>query len=387
MISQRVRRVTSAIAAAAVVLSAAIAPGVVVAASGLSLTTDYPIVTVRPESRTSLNLAVETDAPARINLEVSGVPDGWTASLHGGGFVIGGVQTDGSEPTDVRLDVDVPAGATGRHRIVVAAFDASSRVELPIDITVEENAGGEIRLSTDFNALRGAADSTFTFNLNISNGKEEDLTYSATGQGPVGWSVEAKPTGQSQAVSGTVQAGGTAGINVTVEAPDSAAAGTYDLLVIATVGGEQIEQPLQVEITGSYSLDLTTPTQVLSAHGPSGSVTEQVFTLVNDGTAPVTGVQMTASPPTNWKVEFEPATIDSIPPNTPVTVTARITPAGDAIAGDYSLTVRANGEEADADTELRFTVEASILGAVIGGVLIVAAVGGLLWVFRRYGRR
>ena len=387
MISQRVRRATSAIAAAAVVLSAAIAPGVAVAAAGLSLTTDYPIVTVRPESRTSLNLAVETDAPARINLEVSGVPDGWTASLHGGGFVIGGVQTDGSEPTAARLDVDVPAGATGTHRLVVAAFDATSRVELPIDVTVEANAGGEIRLSTDFNALRGAADSTFTFNLNISNGKEEDLTYSATGQGPVGWSVEAKPTGQSQAVSGTVQAGGTAGINVTVEAPDSAAAGTYDLLVVATVGGEQIEQPLQVEITGSYSLDLTTPTQVLSARGPSGGVTEQVFTLINDGTAPVTGVQMTASPPTNWKVEFEPATIDSIPPNTPVTVTARITPAGDAIAGDYSLTVRANGEEADADTELRFTVEASILGAVIGGVLIIAAVGGLLWVFRRYGRR
>ena len=36
---------------------------------------------------------------------------------------------------------------------------------------------------------------------------------------------------------------------------------------------------------------------------------------------------------------------------------------------------------------IRFTVEAGILGAVIGGVLIIAAFGGLWWVFRRYGRR
>lgn len=387
MISQRVRHATSSIVAIAMIASLATAPRVAVAAAGLSLTTDYPIVTVRPESRTSLNLDVETAAPARIDLEVTGVPEGWTVSLHGGGFVIGGVQTNGSDTTDVRLDVDVPADARGSHRIVVAAFDASSRVELPIEVTVEAGAGGEVRLSTDFNALRGAADATFTFNLNISNEREEDLTYSATGQGPVGWLVEAKPTGQSQAVSGTVQAGGTAGITLTVNAPDGQAAGTYDVLVVATVGGEQIEQPLQVEITGSYSLALSTPNQVLSAHGPSGGVTEQVFTLTNTGTAPVTDVQMTASPPTNWKVEFEPATIDSIAPDRPISVTARITPAGDAIAGDYSLTVRANGEEADADTEIRYTVEASILGAVIGGALIVAAVGGLLWVFRRYGRR
>ncbi len=35
----------------------------------------------------------------------------------------------------------------------------------------------------------------------------------------------------------------------------------------------------------------------------------------------------------------------------------------------------------------RFTVETSLFGAVIGVVLIIVAIGGLLWVFRRYGRR
>ena len=169
--------------------------------------------------------------------------------------------------------------------------------------------------------------------------------------------------------------------------PDSTPAGTYPIQVVVTVGTEQLEQALEVEITGSYSLELSTPTQVLSARGPSGSVTEQTFTVRNTGTAPVSGVEITASPPDDWQVEFAPTTIESIAPDQTINVTARITPSGNAIAGDYELTVRANGEEADADTEVRFTVETSILGAVIGGLLIAGAIGGLFWVFRRYGRR
>jgi len=62
--------------------------------------------------------------------------------------------------------------------------------------------------------------------------------------------------------------------------------------------------------------------------------------------------------------------------------------AVNAIAGDYDLSFKANATEAANDSaDVRFTVETSILGAVIGAALIVAAVGGLYWVFRRYGRR
>ena len=61
--------------------------------------------------------------------------------------------------------------------------------------------------------------------------------------------------------------------------------------------------------------------------------------------------------------------------------------ARDAIAGDYNLNFRANAEEADGTAAVRFTVEASLLGALIGGALIIGAFVGLWWVFRRYGRR
>ena len=95
-----------------------VAPGVL-AAEGLTLTTPYPAITVSPGTKVSFELAVETSAPARVALSLSGAPASWNAQLHGGGFVVGAVETDGSKATEVRLDVNVPDDATGTTRIIV----------------------------------------------------------------------------------------------------------------------------------------------------------------------------------------------------------------------------------------------------------------------------
>jgi uncharacterized membrane protein len=380
----RRRRGLISIVLALPLLVAATVPAV--AAQGLSLTTPFTGVKVSPGGTVTFDLKVKTTSPARINLEVSGVPSGWTASLHGGGFVVSSIETNGTDATEVRLDVDVPADATGTRRITVAASDASSREELPLDITVEAAAGGEVTMDTDIPARRGPASSTFSFSLTVHNGTESDLTYTAVADGPPGWTVKAEPTGQSQAVSATVNAGSQAGLTVTVNPADDATAGTYKINVTATVGSQQVPLELSVEVTGNYKLAFAQD-QVLSARGASGGATEVTLSITNTGSAPVTAVKMTATKPTDWNVTFDKDTIESIDAGATVDVKAQITPSGDAIAGDYNLTFNAKGAEASTDASFRFTVEASLLGAILGGALIIAAVGGLLWVFRRYGRR
>jgi uncharacterized membrane protein len=359
------------------------------AAGSLSVTTPYPAVVVTPGSKVSFDLKIKTSSAARVDLKVVDVPSDWTATLQGGGFVIEAVDTDGKTAADARLDVDVPASATGTTHLVVRASALGQTVDLGLDLRVSSQ-GGDVTLTTDAPKLKDKATATFTFNLTIHNDTPQDQTFVANATGPAGWSVDTRLTGQSQAASAVVKAGSTATVSVTANAPDGADAGEYPIDVTATAGDKQLEQQLVVEITGNYTMSVSTPNQVLSNHGTAGTVTEQQITVTNDGSADVTNVKVAATYPTNWKVEFVDGkdTIATLAAGQSETVTARITPSSDAIAGDYQLTFRATSEEASQESlEIRFTVETSILWAIVGVLLIVAVFGGLWWVFRRYGRR
>jgi uncharacterized membrane protein len=384
IVLRAVRRAT-AVALTSALLIAASAP-VVRAADTVTLTTPYPAVVVSPGSKVSFDLTVKTTPAARVDLEVVGAPSGWTAILHGGGFVIDAVETDGKDAATARLDVSVPADASGTTHLTVTATALGQTVILGLDLRAEA-AGGDVTLATDFPSLKGASDATFTFNLTLSNDTAQDLTFVVNAQGPDGWTVDAKLTGEAQAASAIVKAGSSSGVSVTAKPPDGIDAGKYPVQVVASAGAKEIKQDLEVEVTGSFSMSMSTPDQVLSAHGSTGSVTEQQITITNSGTADLTNVTIAATPPTNWKVDFDKPTIDSIAAGKSETVTAKITPSGDAIAGDYQITFRASSDQSSASEDIRFTVETSFIWAIVGIALIIAVFAGLWWVFQRYGRR
>jgi uncharacterized membrane protein len=136
-------------------------------------------------------------------------------------------------------------------------------------------------------------------------------------------------------------------------------------------------------------MTLSTPNDLLSASGSAGGATTQVFEIANTGTAPLTEVTLTATPPTGWDVTFDPASVTSIDPQQTGTVTATITPSSEAVAGDYVVSFSAGAAEggADASAQIRFTVETSPIWALVGIGIIVLILGGLFYVFRTYGRR
>ena len=376
--------------ATAAFLALGVAAPATLAADPLTITTPYPAVVVAPGSHVAFNVEVSTDTPQRVALDLGGAPDAWNASLHGGGFVIDAVETNGTDAASVRVDVDVPADATGTTRMVLEGTAGSISVELPLQVRVEANATGDLTLTTDFPSLRGPSSQTFNFNLTLKNDTAEDLTFSVNAQAPTGWTVTANLTGQSQAASAIVKAASTSGVTVSATPPTGAAAGTYDIQVVAVAGERNITGALQVEVTGSYDLAVSTSDGRLNGRGAAGSTSPLVVTLENQGTAAITNVKLTATAPTGWEVTFDPDTIASLEADatTPTTVNAQVKPSGDAIAGDYTITITATGDQSTRDTmEIRYTVETNLLWGVIGVALIVAVAGGVWWVFQRYGRR
>lgn len=359
-----------------------------VAANPVTLTTPYPSIEVAPGAKVSLKVQVTTQVAGRVDLSLAGVPSGWTANLRGGGFLVNGVSTNGTDPTEVTLDVTVPADApAGTQQITLRAESDGSTGSLPLDIRVTPNAAGEVSLTTEVPALRGSTSTDFKFSLTLHNDTPDDLTFGLTATGPAGWTVDAKVTSQAQAASTVVEAGGTTSVEVTAKAPDDAPADTYPISVDATSGDKTAHADLTVDVTGTYSLNITTPDGRLSANASAGSNTDLSLVLENTGSADVTGVSLSATAPTGWTVTFEPDTPVDVPAKGTKQVTAHMTPSGNAIAGDYNVSFRATSDVANANAALRITIETSLLWGVVGLGLIALVLAGLWWTFRRYGRR
>ncbi len=357
------------------------------AAAAVSLTTPFPAIAVAPGSSPSFDISVTTDTPGRVDLAVGAVPTGWTAVLRGGGFTVDGVESDGSTATKVTLNVTVPAEATpGSSRIDVRATKGGASTTLSVDIRVAPNAAGDVKLGTDVPQLKGASDATFPFSLTLTNDTPEDLPFSVVATGPAGWTVTAQVGSTAQAASVVVKAGSTSTVSVSVKPADGTAAGPYQIAVDATSGSRSAHADLAVEITGSYKLGLSTGSQPLNLNATAGSVSDLTLTLANSGTADVPGAAMSATAPTGWDVKFDQPTVD-VPAGKSVQVVAHVTPSSDAIAGDYVATFKATAPVATASTDIRVTVQTSLLWGFVGVGLIVLVLLGLWWTFRRFGRR
>src|SRR4051812_11094493 len=80
---------------------------------GLYLLTDYPAVTVRPGTTSTVSLRLQNYAlpPERLALKVEGVPAGWTVTLLGGGQPVAAAMPATNSSVSLQLRLEVPANA------------------------------------------------------------------------------------------------------------------------------------------------------------------------------------------------------------------------------------------------------------------------------------
>lgn len=358
-----------------------------VPASGAEIVTPYPAVAVEPGETSTFDLEITSDESELVELNVPNAPDGWETVLRGGGREVSAVHASPDQPGEVQLDVTVPADAEeGSHQVAVQASAGSGDDTLPLTLNIVEQAAEAFELTTEFPSLQGSATDTFSFDLNLANRSGQEATFSLAAAGPEGWDVQARPSTEQQAATVSVDAGGSSTINVEASPPEDVAAGEYEIGVQAEGEGQTLSSTLGVEVTGSTSMTFNTASERLNASGGAGSAGTVQLAITNDGNAPLQGVELSDTPPTNWDVEFEPSTVD-IPAGQTANVTARITPAGNAVAGDYMVTLTASADGTEESVDVRYAVETSGWWGLVAVLVIVAALAALVGVYRRYGRR
>ena len=358
---------------------------------GLFLLTDYPAVTLRPGTNSTVNLRLQNYAlpPERLALSVSGVPSGWTATLMGGGQPISAAMpgTDSSVSFELRVDVPKEA-AVGTTVLTVDAKGSNTQVALPVAVTLATDLPAKLSVTPQLPDLRGNSKSTFEYQLNIKNESGKKVLVGLSAEAPQNFDATYTEQYGSQELNAVpLDPGQSKDVKLKVRPPNTVAAGQYKVAARASAEDAVVTNDLVLDITGQPKIDISGRDGILSGKASAGEDTSVPIMLSNSGTAAADQVELSGSGPTGWKIEFDPKTVDRIAPNENKEVTAKITPPAKAIAGDYVTSLRANARGESASATYRMTVVTSTQWGIIGVGIIGAALLVLVGAVARFGRR
>ncbi|MCG0239208.1 MAG: NEW3 domain-containing protein [Firmicutes bacterium] len=361
------------------------------AAAAITLSSKYPGLTVKPGQRLTVPLQVTSSGTGGVvDLEVAEVPRGWEQPVFKGeNFNVTQVYVHAGGSETVNLEVRVPENVKpGRYRMLVRAEGPQGVSTLPITLTVAQPRPAAARLTTQYPALQGAAGATFEFRVDLHNDGDTKETFSLTAKAPEGWEVIFHPGYDTKRIATIpVEGGSSETLNVEVKTPNDVPAGTYTVDIAAQAGEMVATLQLQVGILGRAELEITTPSGRLSLDAVAGKETTFQVQVQNKGTAPLASVSLSATAPPNWTVTFAEQELKDLGPGEVRDVQVTLKPDAKAIAGDYVVTLRANSSGLSDSAELRVTVKTSTAWGLVGAAVVIAALGGVGWLFRTYGRR
>ncbi len=356
------------------------------ASGNVTLYTPYTKISVPPGQSVDYSIDLINDSKEVQNKEISisGIPRGWTYTLKSGGWSVNQLAVLPGERKTLSLKVDVPYQVNkGNYRIKVMADDSAS---LSLVITVSAKGTYETEYSTDQPNMQGSSTSTFTFKTTLKNRTAEKQLYGLVAETSRGWNVTFKAD-YKPVTSVELEANTTKDITVEINPPAQIEAGTYQIPVSAKTNSTTANVALEVVITGSFSMELTTPAGLLSSTITAGDEKRLEMVVKNTGSSLLTGVDLNATTPSNWLVIFDPKKIEKLLPGKEELVYATVKADKKAIPGDYVLNMEAKTPETTAKAVFRISVNTPMLWGWIGVVIIFIALGSVYYLFRKYGRR
>ena len=363
------------------------------AAGGLQMSTNYPGRTVKAGESPSFDLDFYNGSGTGQNLALSveSMPEGWKGYFEGNGGQVNRVFVkSGDNDAAVLFNVTIPeqVGEGTYKAVIKASAEGGFSDTLALEFRVNKEETGSDSFTTQYPEQEGSSSASFNFSTTIVNNTPTEQSYSLSADAPSGWQVSFTPAGDTtQIASISVDARKSSGLTVGVKPPANIAAGKYTIPCTAVSAGETLKAELTVVITGSYTLELSTPSGRLSLDANANREAAVTLSVNNKGNVDLQNVTLTSSAPEGWTVRFEKPAIDVLTAGSTQQITAYIKPSKDAISGDYVTTITATSPETSSSADFRVTVKTRTLWGIVGVILILALAGGLAYVFRKYGRR
>lgn len=366
--------------------------------AGIDMTTAYPGISAKAGETVNFDLDfISLDGTGQdVMLSVESLPEEWTGYFKGKSSEIsrvhipasGGIAEVQEDLADFSLSI--PTETTEGTYTVELKADAGKGMTdiLEIEINVSEEEVGESSFSSEYPQQQGASGTSFSFETTLVNNRGTNQTYSLAAEVPDGWQVTFTPSGESTNVTSlAVDAGSSQGMTVKVTPPTTVEKGDYTIPCTAISASDTLKAELDVEITGTYSVNLSTSDGRLSCDAQANKETNLTLSITNTGNVDLTNLNLTSSAPTDWEVTFGESTIETLEAGATKEITATIKPCEDAITGDYVTTLSISNSETSSSAEFRVSVKTSTTWGVAAVAVLILLACGLSFIFKKYGRR
>jgi len=350
-----------------------------------SLYTPYTRVAVPPGQTVdyTIDLVNRSGGTSNDEISVTGLPEGWKYSLVSGAYTPKRISVLNGEKKSMTLKVDVPFQVDkDTYRFYVRA--GSSSLELIIDVT--EKGSNETEFSTTQANMQGNANSTFTYRAVLKNRTAQKQLYALMSDAPRGWTVTFNVEGRA-VTSVEMESNTSKDIQIDLKPSSQIGAGSYKAPVRAVTGATSAVLELEAVVTGSFEMQFTTPTGLISGKLNAGGKRRLQVVVRNTGSSELSAIQLKSSNPSKWEVTYDPTQIDKLAPGAEATAYATIHSDRRAIPGDYVVNLEASTPETSSKIAMRITVKTPAIWGWLGFLVILAAFGGVIWLFRKYGRR
>lgn len=342
-------------------------------------------VSIPPGESVSYNIDVinNSQETQRCDIRMSGIPRSWNYTLSSGAYNVQQISILPGEKKTLSLKIDIPFKVNkGNYPIKVNAGTST----LPLVLNVSTQGNYRTEFTTDQANMVGHSKASFTFRADLKNQTGEKQLYALQSKIQKGWQVIFKSAGQ-QATSTEIEPNSSKVINIEIKAPQNVAAGTYKIPLYATNNLTSAELELEIVISGTYEIALTTPTGLVSTKTTAGDEKKLDLVVSNTGSVALSDVSVNAVRPSGWEVNFEPANIARIEPGNNIPVIATIKADKKAIAGDYVSNITARSPDASSSLAFRISVKTPMIWGWVGILIILLSVGCIIYLFRKYGRR
>ena len=265
------------------------------------MSTAYPGISVKPGETTTFDLDFinQTGSGQDAALSIKDLPDGWDGYFRGNGGQINKVHIQSSKDVSeglATLSLTVPEGTEeGDYNVTVEAVtDDGETSDVTLTLNVSEEENGASTFTAEYAEQQAASGTAFSFDTTLVNNKGTEQSFSLSAEAPEGWQVTFTPSGESNAVASlNVDAGASQGITVAITPPETLTQGDYTIPISAISSSEKLSTELKMTITGSYAVEVSTPSGNLSVDAYANAKKAVTLSITNTGNVDLTNLNLT----------------------------------------------------------------------------------------------